>query len=76
MKGAGIQIRFRNRAVLWTDYPDRSSCDFSGFSLRRNDGELKREIARMLRRMPKRWDRYKGRTAHIFNLPGVSCSWY
>jgi hypothetical protein len=75
-RGAGIRIQFRLRSVLWTDWPERDWRDYHGFKLKRHDIASKRRIATMLRAMPKKWDKRKGRTYHIFALPDVTSSWY
>jgi hypothetical protein len=73
---AGIRIKFRLKEVLWTDWPERNAWDFHGFGLWKHDMAAKVKIARMLRRMPKKWNRYEGRTAEIYNLPEVTSAWY
>ncbi len=73
---AGIRIKLKLTAVLWSDEPLPFAPEWHGFELYRHDRALKQKIVKMLRRKPKKWDRRKGRTQDIFELSGVSCSWY
>lgn len=81
---AGIRIRFTLTCVLWSQEP--YGCEeadeklyiptmLRGFGLRKHDSELKLKIVRALRSMPKKHNRLKGKTTHIFNMQGVQSSW-
>lgn len=64
------------RSVLWTDWVGERAIDFHGVALRKYDRAAQLRIVHMLRSMPKKWDRNKGRTGHIFALPEVTSEWY
>lgn len=73
---AGIRILVKRDVVLWSDEPFPYPAWWHGFHLKRHDRKAKDRIVGMLRSMPKKWDRNRGQTAHIFALPEVTSSWY
>ena len=76
VKGAGIRIKLKLNSVIWTDYSHDHPLDFHGINLRRHDRAAKLKIVKMLRAMPKKWNRHKGRLCHIYALSEVDGLWY
>lgn len=75
-----IRVLLKRNAVLWTPYPGEKDLrvDGHGIGLYRHDNALKRQIVKMLRDAPKKWDRRKGHIVNdqIFKLAGVSGAWW
>lgn len=70
-----MRVKIKGSTVQWSDEPFPYPPDWKGFWLARPNRDVQLKIARMLRLMPKKWDRNKGRWKSIWKLPEVKASW-